>query len=66
MSFGYYQPKHIRIAILKQNDIVYVEPIKTKQRARTSSDRQFTISLFSTVISSLSVIVAMVLSLTNK
>ena len=51
---------------LKQNDIVYVEPIKTKQRARTSSDRQFTISLFSTVISSLSVIVAMVLSLTNK
>ena len=50
----------------KQNDIVYVEPIKTKQRARTSSDRQFTISLFSTVISSLSVIVAMVLSLTNK
>ena len=69
MSFGYlpaqtYSNRHI--FYLKQNDIVYVEPIKTKQRARTSSDRQFTISLFSTVISSLSVIVAMVLSLTNK
>lgn len=51
---------------LKQNDIVYVEPIKTKQRARTSSDRQFTISLFSTIISSLSVIVAMALSLKNN
>lgn len=50
---------------LKQNDVVYVEPIKTKQRARTSSDRQFTISLFSTIVSSLSVIVAMVLSLTK-
>lgn len=51
---------------LKQNDVVYAEPIKTKQRARTSSDRQFTISLFSTIISSVSVIVAMVLSLSNK
>lgn len=51
---------------LKQNDIVYIEPIETKQRARTSSDRQFTISLFSTILSSVSVIVAMVLSLTKK
>lgn len=48
---------------LKQNDVVYVEPVKTKQRARTSSDRQFTISLFSTLLSSVSVIVAMVLSI---
>lgn len=48
---------------LKQNDVVYVEPIKTKQRARTSSDRQFTISLFTTILSSASVIVAMVLSI---
>lgn len=48
---------------LKQNDVVYVEPVKTKQRARTSSDRQFTISLFTTLLSSISVIVAMVLSI---
>lgn len=48
---------------LKQNDVVYAEPVKTKQRARTSSDRQFTISLFTTLLSSISVIVAMVLSL---
>lgn len=48
---------------LKQNDVVYAEPIKTKMRARTSSDRQFTISLFTTILSSVSVIVAMVLSL---
>lgn len=48
---------------LKQNDVVYAEPVKTKQRARTGSDRQFTISMFTTVLSSISVIVAMVLSL---
>lgn len=48
---------------LKQNDVVYVEPIKNKQRARTSSDRQFSMSLFSTIVSSLSLITTMVLSL---
>lgn len=48
---------------LKQNDVVYAEPIRTKVRARTNSDRQFTISLFTTILSSVSVIVAMVLSL---
>lgn len=37
---------------LKQNDIVYVEPIKIKQRSRTSSDRSFTMSLLTTVVSS--------------
>lgn len=48
---------------LKQNDVVYVEPIKNKLRARTSSDRQFSMSLFSTIVSSLSLITTMVLSL---
>lgn len=51
---------------LKQNDVVYAEPIQIKQRSRTNSDRQFTISLFTTILSSVSVIVAMVLSLSNK
>lgn len=51
---------------LKQNDVVYAEPIKTKLRSRTSSDRQFTISLLSTLISSVSVIVAMVISIQNN
>lgn len=48
---------------LKQNDVVYVEPVKNKQRARTSSDRQFSMSLFSTIVSSLSLITTMILSL---
>lgn len=48
---------------LKQNDVVYVEPTKNKQRARTSSDRQFSMSLFSTIVSSLSLITTMILSL---
>ena len=51
---------------LKQNDVVYVEPIKTKLRSRTSSDRQFTMSLITSLISSVSVIVAMVISIKNN
>lgn len=50
---------------LKQNDIVYVEPIKIKQRSRTSSDRSFTMSLLTTVISSLSIITSMVITIVN-
>lgn len=50
---------------LKQNDVVYVEPVKVKQRSRTSSNRQFNMSLFSSVISSLSVITSMVISLVS-
>ena len=45
---------------LKQNDIVYVEPIKIKQRSRTSSDRSFTLSLFTSVISAISIVTSMV------
>lgn len=51
---------------LKQNDVVYAEPIKTKLRSRTSSDRQFTMSLITSLISSVSVIVAMVISIKNN
>lgn len=50
---------------LKQNDVVYVEPIKNKQRARTSSDRSFTMSLLTSVISSVSIITSMVITLVN-
>ena len=50
---------------LKQNDIVYVEPIETKQRSRTRSDRQFNISLMSTLISAVSIITSMVITLVN-
>ena len=52
---------------LKQNDVVYAEPIKTKQKAaRTSSDRSFFMSLATSIISSVSSIVAIVISLSNK
>lgn len=50
---------------LKQNDVVYVEPIKNKQRARTSSDRQFTMSLLTSIISSVSIITSMVITIVN-
>lgn len=50
---------------LKQNDVVYVEPIENKQRARTSSDRQFTMSLLTSVISSISIITSMVITIVN-
>lgn len=50
---------------LKQNDIVYVEPIKIKQRSRTSSDRSFTMSLLTSVISSVSIITSMVITIVN-
>lgn len=50
---------------LKQNDIVYVEPIMIKQRSRTSSDRSFTMSLLTSVISSVSIITSMVITIVN-
>ena len=50
---------------LKQNDIVYVEPIKIKQRSRTSSDRSFTMSLVTSLISSVSIITSMVITIVN-
>lgn len=52
---------------LRQNDVVYAEPIKQKQRSsRTNSDRSFIVSLVTSAISSISVIVAMVISLKNN
>lgn len=50
---------------LKQNDIVYIEPVKNKQRSRTNSDRQFNISLFSSIIGTLSTITALVISIVS-
>ena len=50
---------------LQQNDIVYAEPIKNKQRSRTSADRSFTMSLLTTVISSVSIITSMVITIVN-
>ena len=50
---------------LKQNDVVYVEPVKNKQRARTSSDRQFTMSVLTSLISSVSIITSMVITIVN-
>ena len=50
---------------LKQNDIVYVEPVKTKQRTRTSSDRSFTMSVLTSLISSVSIITSMVITIVN-
>lgn len=52
---------------LKQNDVVYAEPIKTKQKAsRTSADRSFFMSLATSIISSVSSIVAIVISLSSS
>lgn len=45
---------------LKQNDVVYVEPTKIKQRSRENSDRTFTLSLVSSVVSAVSIITGMV------
>lgn len=50
---------------LKQNDIVYVEPVKNKQRSRTNSDRQFNISLVSSILGTMSMITTMVISIAN-
>lgn len=44
---------------LRQNDVVYVEPIASKQRARNSRN----ISVISTVLSSVSVIASMIFSI---
>lgn len=50
---------------LKQNDIVYVEPIKIKQRSRKNADRSFTMSLLTTLVSSVSIITSMVITIVN-
>jgi polysaccharide export outer membrane protein len=51
---------------LRQNDLVYVEPNKAKQKnARYSQGQQFTISIFSAVISALSLIGTIVIAATK-
>ncbi|MCC8200119.1 MAG: polysaccharide biosynthesis/export family protein [Tannerellaceae bacterium] len=51
---------------LQQNDIVYVEPNKAKQRnSRYSQAQQYNITVFSSVMSAVSVITAMVISIVN-
>ena len=48
---------------LKQNDVVYVEPIKNKQRTRTSSDRQFTMSLLTTIMTTVSIVTSVIVAI---
>ncbi|MDR1403306.1 MAG: polysaccharide biosynthesis/export family protein [Tannerellaceae bacterium] len=51
---------------LRQNDIVYVEPNSAKQKnARYSQGQQFTISIFSAVVSALSLIGTIVIAATK-
>lgn len=51
---------------LRQNDIVYIEPNKAKQKnARYSQGQQFTISIFSAVVSALSLIGTIVIAATK-
>ena len=50
---------------LKQNDVVYIEPVKNKQRSKTSADRSFTVSLMTSIISSVSIITSMIITLVN-
>lgn len=47
---------------LRQNDLVYVEPIESKLKNRNNSTKQFNISVISSVISSISVIASMIFS----
>ncbi len=48
---------------LRQNDVVYVEPIKSKQKSRSTSSSR--ISLFSSIIGTLSIISGMVISVVS-
>ncbi|MCD7978212.1 MAG: polysaccharide export protein [Tannerellaceae bacterium] len=51
---------------LAQNDIVYVEPNKAKKKnARYSQAQQYSVTVFSTIISGISIITAMVISIVN-
>ncbi len=52
---------------LKQNDLVYVEPNKAKKRnANFSSAQQYTLTIFSTILTAVSVITTIIVSLKNK
>ena len=51
---------------LKQNDVVYVEPNSAKKRnARYSQAQQYTITVFSSVLSAISVITTVILAITK-
>lgn len=51
---------------LKQNDVVYIEPNKAKKRnSRYSQAQQYSITVFSSVISAVSVITSMVITIIN-
>lgn len=51
---------------LKQNDVLYVEPNVAKQRnARFSQSKQYNITLFSSILSAISVISSMVITIIN-
>ncbi|MDR3261632.1 MAG: polysaccharide biosynthesis/export family protein, partial [Tannerella sp.] len=52
---------------LKQNDIVYVEPNKAKQKnANYSAAQQYTLTIFSTVMTGISVISTIILAISNS
>lgn len=51
---------------LQQNDVVYVEPNEAKQKnSKYSQAKQYNISVFSSIISSVSIITSMVISLVS-
>ena len=52
---------------LQQNDVVYVEPNKAKKRnANFSSAQQYTLTMFSTILTAVSVITTIVVALRRK
>lgn len=51
---------------LKQNDVIYVEPNLAKQRnSRFSQSKQYNITVFSSIISAVSVLTSMVITIIN-
>ena len=51
---------------LRQNDVIYVEPNKAKKKnARYSQAQQYNITVFSSVISAVSIITSMVITIIN-
>jgi len=51
---------------LRQNDVIYVEPNLAKQRnSRFSQSKQYNITVFSSIISAISVISSMVITIIN-
>lgn len=52
---------------LQQNDVVYIEPNKAKQRnSRYSQAQQYTITVFSSILSAISVVTTVILAISNK